>query len=378
MPTPPLSDETLIETLKVIQELGRKGACQKLNISDSTIGHRKKLAEARGLHMSEGAQDALRNTQLSGSEVRMGWKRVKNEEGGFDSVMWKAPEASPVDLAKELSGMFANVRPVSASEAPALTDNALCTLYPLFDVHWGMRAWGAETGGADYDLPHAAADMRDGFAKVMSITPNSKEAILLIGGDFFHADDHNAETPASKHKLDVDSRHFKVLDEGVTVIVSAISWLLEKHEKVTVRVMRGNHDENSYMVLTFALYHRYLNEPRLVIEKEARDLFMFQWGRSGLFAQHGDKVKAETLALAIADTCPFWSDVRYRYCFTGHVHHQQVKDYGALIMETLRPFCPPDAYGSRYPSRRALSSMTFHREDGLVLRATDPIRRSVA
>jgi hypothetical protein len=49
--------------------------------------------------------------------------------------------------------------------------------------------------------------------------------VLIIGGDFFHADDNRSETPSHKHKLDVDSRHWRVLDLGVALIAEVIDTL---------------------------------------------------------------------------------------------------------------------------------------------------------
>jgi DNA repair exonuclease SbcCD nuclease subunit len=253
----------------------------------------------------------------------------------------------------------------------------LCAVYPLMDAHVGMLAWGRETGAQDYDLEHAAKDMRHAFAKVLAMTPAAQQAVLLIGGDYFHSDDTRAETPANRHKLDVDGRFFKVLDVGIGIIAETVHRLLQKHASVLVRVLRGNHDPHSSMTLNFALAERYRNEPRITVEKEPRDLFMMQWGKCAIFAHHGDKGKPQQMALYLSDVCPFWSQTRHRHYLTGHVHHDQAKDLGPLRFESLRAFCPPDAYaaGMGYGARRALQSITFHKQDGLVLRALDPIDR---
>jgi hypothetical protein len=104
---------------------------------------------------------------------------------------------------------------------------------------------------------------------------------------------------------------------------------------------------------------------------------MFQWGRSAIFSHHGDKGKPEQMVRYFSDICRFWSDTRHRHYFTGHVHHDQAKDFGAIKWESLRAFCPPDAYAASmgYASRRALQSITFHKVDGIVARAYDPIER---
>ena len=263
----------------------------------------------------------------------LAWAKVPPKDGEIGYSLMLRPEAEQPEAVAErireaLEGMDA-AEPVVAPET-VMAD--LCAVYPLMDAHVGMMAWGRETGSQDYDLDHAAKDMRHAFAKILALTPAAEQSILLIGGDYFHSDDTLAETPANRHKLDVDGRFWKVLDVGIAIIAETILHLLQKHARVHVRVLRGN---------------------------------------------HGDKGKPQQMALYLSDVCPFWSDTRHRHYLTGHIHHDQAKDIGPLRHESLRAFCPPDAYAASmgYGGRRALQSMTFHKVDGLVLRALDPIDR---
>lgn len=277
---------------------------------------------------------------------------------------------------EDIAEAFDNVTPASPVVPPASAMDDLLTIYPLFDVHFGMLSWGDETG-EDYDTGLASHDMNVALNKTAALTPNSHTALLLIGGDFFHADDGNAETPASKHKLDVDGRHDRVVDLGVDLLANAVELLLHKHKEVRIKVLRGNHDENAHRVLRVAMSQRYRNEPRVTVNSGKADLFHMAWGVGLIAAHHGDRSKPERLALEIADTCAEWSTTKHRYVFTGHVHHTQVKDMGAIQWESLRAFCPRDAYaaGHHYSSRRQMQSITFHKADGLVLRVYDPVRR---
>ena len=310
----------------------------------------------------------------------LAWVKVQatEDQPGY-SVMLRPEAEEPEAVADRIRGALEGM---VASEPVLPPENVmadLCAVYPLMDAHVGMLAWGRETGSQDYDLDHAAQDMRHAFAKVLALTPAAEQAILLIGGDYFHSDDTRAETPSNRHKLDVDGRFFKVLDVGIGIIAETVARLLAKHAKLHVRVLRGNHDPHSSLTLNFALAERYRNEPRITVEKDPRDLFMFQWGKCAIFAHHGDRGKPQQMALYLSDVCPFWSQTRHRHYLTGHVHHDQAKDLGPLRYESLRAFCPPDAYaaGMGYGGRRALQSMTFHKQDGLVMRALDPIDRAV-
>jgi hypothetical protein len=307
------------------------------------------------------------------------WVKTKgtDDEPGY-SVLLRPAEPDALQILGQIRAAFEGLSQAEPVPPPAAVMADLCTVYPLMDAHIGMLAWGKETGAVDYDLTHAAHDMRHAFAKVRAITPQSKQAILIVGGDYFHSDDTRAETPQSKHKLDMDGRFYKVLDVGIAILADVVQNLAKWHETVLIRVLRGNHDPHSSLVLTFALSERYRDDPRIFVEKDPRDLFQFQWGKCAIFAHHGDKGKPQQMALYLSDVCPFWSDTRHRHYLTGHVHHDHAKDFGPLRWESLRAFCPPDAYAASmgYGGRRAMQSLTFHRTDGLVLRAMDPIDRT--
>lgn len=352
-------------------------------------GNRHAAAKELGIHRSSLQERLTRcgyvDPAIKDSMVAVGtglvpalaWAKTKNPDGTSYSVLLKPDVSAPEDMAQAIRDALEGMTPSPEITPPDAVMTDLCTVYPLMDAHVGMHAWGRETGGPDYDVKLALRDMRHAFAKVLALTPPSAQAILIIGGDFFHADDTNSETPASKHKLDTDGRFFKVIDLGISIIAETIDRLLSRHGRVMVRVLRGNHDPHSSLTLNFAISERYRNESRVQIEKDPRDLFMFQWGRCAIFAHHGDKGKPLQMALYLSDVCPFWSATRHRHYLTGHVHHDHAKDVGPLRWESLRAFCPPDAYaaGMGYGARRALQSLTFHNNDGLVLRALDPIER---
>ena len=308
------------------------------------------------------------------------WTKVppKDGEPGF-SVYHKIEQDAPEDLAERVRAALEGLTPAEPVIPPESVMADLCAFYPLMDAHVGMRAWGQETGSQDYDLAHAALDMRTAFAKVLALTPAAEAAVLIVGGDYFHSDSSAAETPKSHHKLDMAGRYGEVVDIGIAILAETIGRLLGKHAAVTVRALRGNHDPHSHMVLTFALGERYREDPRVTVDKSPRDLFMLQWGRCAIFAHHGDLGKPQQMALYLSDICPFWSATRHRHYLTGHTHHDHAKDLGPLRWESLRAFCPPDAYAASmgYGGRRALQSLTFHKADGLVLRALDPIERMV-
>lgn len=380
-----LTASEMLEALDAFEEHGTQaGAARALGINRLTYVHR--LEKAQGL-----GRDALLRRQAYetpdpaiaesmaavGTNLipRLAWAKTKSEDGTSFSVLLK-PQEMPDDVLNRIREAFEGMQPAQPVIPPERVAEDLCNVFPLFDVHWGMHSWGQETGADDYDLKLAEADMMRAFEGVLQLVPTGDTAVLLVGGDFYHADDNSAQTPASKHNLDVDGRMHKVIETSIAIMAYVVQRLLERHKNVLIRVLRGNHDEHSHLVLKFSLDQRYREEPRVTVDKSPRDLFMFQWGRSAIFGQHGDKQKPVDLVLKLADVCPFWTATPHRFAYTGHKHKMQAERIGGVWWERLDPFCPPDSYGATWVSRRALKADTYHKHTGRVLTAFDPIERT--
>lgn len=345
---------------------------REFGVNESSVRNSIKRARKRDPALEKAAQAVGTNMMPA-----LAWLKTKADENGMSYSVMLKPVAEDRDFMADLREAFEGFEPAEPIEPPEQIIADLCTVYPLMDVHLGMLADKDETGAVDYDIKRAVQDMRLAFTKIGELTPTSAQAILIVGGDFFHANDQTNQTPLNKHQLDTDTRHWKVLKAGVNFIAEVIETIARKHSTVVVRVLRGNHDPEAHKVLTFAMEQRYRLTPHIRVNTDPLDLFMAQWGKCLISAHHGDKMPPERLTLYLSDVCPFWSETRHRYCFTGHVHKDQARDVGPLRWESLRAFSPPDAYaaGMGYSGRRAMQALTFHKRDGLVLRALDPIER---
>ncbi len=299
------------------------------------------------------------------------WKKTDTH-----SIYYKFPQeaAAQDDLLSRVSDAFKSI-PAYRPNPIAPRNDGLLTVYPVMDAHFGMRAWGKETGGHDYDLDHAERDLSNAFDALCGISPKSDTAILLLGGDTLHADDNEGHTTSRSHTGDVDGRLMKVATVAVNSISRIVDGLSERHSKVIVRVLRGNHDGHSHIILSCGLEQRYRLSETVHVDMSPRDLFYFQHGKVLIASHHGDRSPPQRLAMSIADECPFWSETRDRHILTGHIHHDSVKDFPGVKWWSLRAFCPPDEYGSMFGPRRALQAMTFHNKKGLVIQAIEPILR---
>ena len=129
---------------------------------------------------------------------------------------------------------------------------SLLAVYPLGDPHFGMYSWAKETGG-DFDLTEARRVTMGAVDRLVQAAAPAHTAIILPLGDVFHANDQTNQTPAHKHQLDVDSRFVHVLQVGIETFRHCILRALEKHAKVIVRFVAGNHDPQSVWALAFTI-----------------------------------------------------------------------------------------------------------------------------
>lgn len=376
MPTPPRTDAALLEVLEVYERLGRSAHATTMETGKSRATVKRYIAEARqrGLHLSDGAQDAMRAVNLNGAEIAGGWRHAYDDEGKkVESVRWSAPKQEATeDVLDRIREAFEGITASTPVPAPQSVLADLCTVYPIADAHIGLMAWHRETG-TDYDTSIACERVRNWVAQCVAASPPSGTAIILDVGDLFHADNDTYQTPRGKHVLDVDTRMFRTLDIGIATLAGAVESALTKHQTVHVRILPGNHDSTIYLAVMFALSERYRDDPRVIVHKEPSEFFLFEFGRVMLTAHHGDKAKADRLVHFVADEfAEAWGRTKYRFLFTGHLHSHKSQDIGGMKWEQLRAVAERDAYAvsHAYSGRAQLQAITYDKSRGEVQRVS--------
>ena len=248
-------------------------------------------------------------------------------------------------------------------------DNEM-VIYPIGDPHIGMYSWFEETGD-DFDLDIAFNDMTVAVSQLVSSVPATKTAVVLNLGDFFHADNTSNRTTRSGAILDVDTRWPKVLRVGAKLMTEVISTALNHHEEVVVKNLIGNHDDHSAYALSLILDAFYSQEPRVTVDLSPSLYWYYVYGNNLLGATHGHTVKLPNLPTIMAEDKPEdWGRTKYRYWYTGHVHHKQVIEIGSSVIESFRSLVGKDAWtaASGYRSGRDISGIVLHKEFGEVAR----------
>jgi hypothetical protein len=295
-------------------------------------------------------------------------------------VKTKEAGADPVAFAASLREAMLDVRGAAVlATPPAAQDEDLLTVYVIPDLHLGMLAWAFECGES-YDLRIAADMARRELARLLAMAPPSRHAVILFLGDYFHMNDRRNVTPRSGHTLDADGRWRKVYDIGARLAVGLSKAVAERHERVEVAFLPGNHDEDAAKTLAVALDLYFEDHERVTVAGAPGDHWFRRFGKCLLGATHGHTMKPQQMAMMLAtDRARDWGETDHRHMFFGHIHHETAKECGPVRVESFSSPAGKDAHAAAggYRSSRALNAVTFHAEDGEVCRHRVNIKGAV-
>jgi hypothetical protein len=254
--------------------------------------------------------------------------------------------------------------------APEYTNADLLAVYPIGDPHLGMYAWAAEAGD-DFDTEIAERITNGAVDRLVDSAPPADTAIILPLGDVIHANDQSNQTPGHGHQLDVDSRYPKVISAGIKIVRKIVERALQKHKQVIVRFEQGNHDPQAVWAVIFALQAYFENNPRVTIDLSPAKFWFYRFGLVLIGTTHGDTAKHEVLpGVMSADRPEDWGQTKFRYWYTGHVHHQAVREFPGVVCESFRTLAAKDAWAASrgYRSGRDMYVIVHHKERGEVER----------
>ena len=264
------------------------------------------------------------------------------------------------------------VKPAAPLAYTGSCESDLLTVYPLGDPHAGLYSWKDETG-SHYDLDEFERVNIAAIDRLVSMAPPSKIALFNDKGDLTHADNSKNRTPRSGHALDVHGRHSQVVRIAVKVKIHCTQRLLEKHEKVIIRIDPGNHDEETALMIAMIMEAYYRNEPRVEVITSPNPYWYYSHGKVLIGTCHGDGAKGKDLPAIMAnDVRELWGAARDCVWFVGHVHHRDEKEYRGCDVIYVNTLAAPDYYSHHagYRSKRRMMAVTYHKERGEETRHT--------
>jgi len=297
----------------------------------------------------------------SDGEVKVQWVKTNQNKEQQEIAFRAAIEAFTEDLPR-----------VELIPMPETASDQLMACYPVGDHHMGMLAWHRETG-EDYDLQIAENLLMGATNHLIQMAPACETCTIVFLGDFMHYDSFTPETPTSRNKLDADSRYPRMVKYAVRSMRYMIQRALTRHQTVNVIVEIGNHDLSSSIFLMECLSNVYEIEPRVNIDTSPMHYHYFTHGKVLVGVHHGHGAKMPQLPLIMATDCPEeWGQAQFRYWWTGHVHHDQTKDYHGTKVESFRVLAPNDAWAREkgYRAMQDMKAIILHKEFGEVSRHT--------
>lgn len=293
-------------------------------------------------------------------ELKLQWVKSTIDHERADEIARQAVEA----LSRSVEGM------APLTEPPAHVMSDLLAVYPFGDPHVGLYVWAKECGDA-FDLEIGRKLTLGAVDRLVATAPPAETAILLLLGDVYHQNDQTNQTPAHRHQLDVDSRYVKVLQIGIETYRHAILRALEKHRRVIVKAVPGNHDPQAIWALIFTLAAYFSNEPRVEVDIGPAKHWYFRFGKVLIGSTHGDTTKHEKLGGVMAcDRAKDWGETLYRYWYTGHIHSKTVTEVPGVICESFRTLAAQDSYaaGHGYRAGRDMQCIVHHKDFGEIER----------
>lgn len=367
------ADAREISFLDALNEHGKPSAAAKaLGLHHSVVIRALDNLERRAAKMGFSPSHDMNHVVPAGYRVK-GVSTYYDDEGKPRGQWVKSVEDSDArerilrEFAAELAEGVTGLAPITPPPAHVVAD--LLCVYPQGDPHVGLHSWWAEAG-EDFDLKIAERLMCAAVDRLVATAPAAETALLLNLGDMFHADNQRNESQ-SGHKLDVDGRWAKVQQVGLRAMLHCVRRLLEKHQRVILRINRGNHDGHSAYALALMISCYFHDEPRVEVDLSPAVAWYFQFGKVLIGSTHGDTLKGpDMLPIMAADEPEKWGETKHRYWYVGHVHHQDVKEYRGGVVEYFRTLAARDAWhaGQGYRAGRDMRLIVHHREHGEVER----------
>ena len=297
-----------------------------------------------------------RDGTVRGQWVKSQWDHEDNAEALKEFVEWLGIEG------------VRGLAPITPR--PEHANSSLLAFYGLGDPHFGMSA-DKDEAGEHFDTATAERLTCAAIDRLVDSSPPAAQALIFNAGDMFHADDQTNRTPGHGNHVDVDGRHFRILQVGRRAMIHCIRRALEKHDHVKFVITPGNQDPRSSFALALILDAHFESEPRVTVDFLPTHYKYHRFGLNLIGMTHGDGAKQSDLGEIMATDVPAdWGATKFRVWFSGHIHHDTVKELRGVRCESLRTLAPSDAWHRMkgYRAGRDMRLVIFHEDYGEIER----------
>lgn len=239
------------------------------------------------------------------------------------------------------------------------------------DVHIQKLATVFETGD-EYNSQIACQRVREGVeGLIQKANGFNINQILFVGGnDILHTDNKN-KTTTSGTPQDVDSNWYTAFATAKNLYIEVIDRLLEVADVHFVH-NPSNHDFILGTLLADVIQTYYKDCKNITFDCDLKHRKYYKYGKNLIGTTHGDGAKPDLLPILMATEQPImWSETKYRFIFSHHLHHKVAKDYIGVTFEALRSPSGTDGWHSKSGYTgviKAVEGFVHHPEFGQVAR----------
>jgi len=247
-----------------------------------------------------------------------------------------------------------------------------------FDLHYGKAGW-ADESGQSYSREEAKEMLfahTQHLANLISKFGKPDKIITATGSDWFHVDTLGGTTTAGTPQ-DTDGTYAQIYIEGVQLAIDHIE-MLAQIAPVEVFNVPGNHDRQSSLGMLTTLAARFANSKTVTVHMNPQRRQYTLYGDSCLGFSHGDHVKpADAHAVMVKEAVDLWRKSNYGYFFTGHLHHEVIREIHGITHIQLKSLSGVDRWHSNHgyiTSGRALQAFVVSKDKGVIAQLVSPVK----
>lgn len=377
MPQKPLTEDELLEALRVVSEYGSiTEAARRLNMNRETLQHR--VNRARDKIQRGELADEVKGMVATGYEVPAYSHLTKTAAG---EPIWIKARKAEMDYWRAIKEVIESRDPKPIDIPPprvqTFDQRDIVPWLNIGDAHIGMLAHEIESL-ANFDLKIAKAEILQAAFDLIDRAPDCETMVINDLGDGTHYENMRAVTERSGHELDADGRYYKMIDAYLDIMEAIMEKALHKARNVHVIINQGNHSEkNDYWAARYfrRIYSR-LGETRLKVLANENPFIGYRMGKTFVLIHHGHKAKPETLRQVMStDYAIDWGEATFRYIDGGHIHHFSAKELGGAEWCSFNNLAPVDkhAHDGGWRSKQAMTLVLRSRTYGDLGRYKMPI-----
>ena len=307
------------------------------------------------------------------NDVHSGWIKSKESSLYFKNSAFRTNDLKQFkkDLVKDLKEYAPNFNKV---KKPKVHDGHCLLLSPA-DIHIGKLCKSFVTG-EEYNKQKAVLRTLEGVQGCLEKSKgfNIDKIILIIGNDAMHIDTSSGGKTTNGTVQDVDGLFYEHFHIAKRLYINIIETLLEFYPDIHIVYNSSNHDYLTGFCLADVIATYFRNNKNISFDISLHHRKYFTYYNNLIGSTHGHGAKWDLLPLLMADEAKEWSNTKYRYMFTHHVHHKVGKDYVGCSLESFRSPSPADTWHSKmgYTSsnNQAIEAFIFSKQDGQVARLT--------